>query len=77
MIKPRWEHARVVQVAHSQIQEWVATTEKSASWTRDAYNVLSRILGMAVKDEMIRKNPTAGVKLPRRVKPRKVHVTIK
>ena len=76
MIKPRWEHARVDQVAHSQIQEWVATTEKSASWTRDAYNVLSQILGMAVKDGMIRKNPAAGVKLPRRDKPRKVYLTM-
>ena len=76
LIKPRWEHARVDQVAHSQIQEWVATTEKSASWTRDAYNVLSQILGMAVKDGMIRKNPAAGVKLPRRDKPRKVYLTM-
>lgn len=76
LIKQRWEHARVDQVAHSQIQEWVATTEKSASWTRDAYNVLSQILGMAVKDGMIRKNPAAGVKLPRRDKPRKVYLTM-
>ena len=76
LIKPRWEHTRVDQVAHSQIQEWVATTEKSASWTRDAYNVLSQILGMAVKDGMIRKNPAAGVKLPRRDKPRKVYLTM-
>ena len=76
LIKPRWEHVRIDQISHSQIQEWVATTGKSSSWTRDANNVLSQILGMAVKDGLIRKSPAIGVKLPRRDKPRKVYLTM-
>ena len=76
LIKPRWEHVRIDQITHSQIQEWVATTGKSSSWTRDANNVLSQILSTAVKDGAIRKNPAIGVKLPRREKPRKVYLTM-
>ncbi|MDK4309499.1 tyrosine-type recombinase/integrase [Corynebacterium accolens] len=65
-VKPRWGTTPISTIKPSQVQEWVSTMGKSASWTRHAHNQLLQILDTAVSDRLIRTNPARGVKLPRK-----------
>lgn len=75
-VLPRWGTTPVSAIKHSEIQEWVASIDRSATIVRGAHNTLSQILDMAVADGRIKKNPAKGCKLPRKGKPRKVYLTM-
>lgn len=75
-VLPRWGTTPVSAIKHSEIQEWVASIDRSATIVRGAHNALSQILDMAVADGRIKRNPAKGCKLPRKGKPRKVYLTM-
>ncbi len=66
-VEPRWGNVRLGNVAHSEVQSWVAdlSTRRSPSTVRKAHRVLSLVLASAVKDGRLARNPADGVRLPR------------
>lgn len=74
-VKPRWETTPVSAVRHSAVQEWIASIKRSPTVVRGAYSCLSQIMGMAVADGAIRKNPCVGVSMPKKNRPKKVYLT--
>nr|DAO89780.1 MAG TPA: Integrase [Caudoviricetes sp.] len=75
-IEPYWGPRTVKSISRSDVQEWVAKDPHSASWRRNAHNLLAQILDMAVADRRIRENPARGIKLPRKEKTVKVYLTM-
>lgn len=82
-VKPRWGNTPIGDIRPSAVQAWLSdlgeATEDSkpagASVVRRTHFVLSRILADAVRDNLIAKNPTADVKLPRTIRKRPVYLT--
>lgn len=63
VVLPRWGDTRLDQVSTSDVRSWVANMKGlrkkklSASRTRQAYNILSGMLALAVEDGRLPKNP--------------------
>ena len=67
-VLPTWGPVPLVKVTHSGVVAWVAQMRSeglSASRTRQAYHLLTSMLDDAVRDNRLRRNPAAGVDLPR------------
>ncbi|SMX75654.1 tyrosine-type recombinase/integrase [Brevibacterium linens] len=75
-VEPRWGSVAVAKVAASDVQEWVTSLKStrgekrpaSASIVIRAAGVLRGILGTAVRDKRITRNPLDDVTLPRKPK---------
>lgn len=68
-VEPHWGNILVADVRSSAIRAWVASmAEEGASATtiENAFGVLRQVLGAAVEDNRIARNPCDGVKLPKR-----------
>lgn len=74
---PKWGKRRIGEIVHSEVQAWVADLagRRSPTITIRAFGVLKGICDMAVADGMVRKAPTDGVKLPRKVRKQRVYLT--
>ncbi|WP_431233554.1 tyrosine-type recombinase/integrase [Mycolicibacterium psychrotolerans] len=68
-VEPRWGNTLVADVRPSGIRAWVASMAEegsSATTIENAFGVLRQVLGAAVEDNRIARNPCEGVKLPKR-----------
>ena len=77
-ILPTWADARLSSVTHEGVAAWVASLEASglsASSIRQTHRVLALLLGLAVRDGRLARNPAAGVALPRTVRAEQVYLT--
>ena len=76
-VLPKWGERRIGEIVHSEVQAWVADLagRRSPTITIRAFGVLKGICDMAVADGMVRKAPTDGVKLPRKVRKQRVYLT--
>jgi len=76
-IRPKWEHVKLADVSHADVQKWVTalSKERSPATVRKIHRVLSLILDMAVKDGRLARNVASGVNLPRPVKKEQRHLT--
>lgn len=77
-INPTWAPVPLQAVTHSDVATWVSgltNSGLSGSTVRHAHRVLSMILGAAVRDGRIPRNPAAGVRLPRLASPDKRFLT--
>ena len=63
-VEPAWGNRRIGTIRHSEVQSWVAQMEKerSATTTKRALGVLSKILSTAVLDRRMSSNPATDVK---------------
>jgi integrase len=67
-VLPRWGDMAMTRVTRSEVVAWVSSMRASglsASRTRQAFHLLSRMLEDAVRDSRLARNPAAGVDLPR------------
>ena len=67
-VLPTWERLPLLAVTHSGVATWVSSLTNSGlsgSTVRHAHRVLSMMLGAAVLDGSIPRNPATGVRLPR------------
>lgn len=67
-VMPRWGTVPLAKITHTQVAAWVAGMRAgglSASRTRQAYHLFSTVLGMAVRDGLLARNPALEVDLPR------------
>ena len=66
-ILPEWRTVPLDRVTRPGVADWLTglSGRLSASRSRQAYVVLSRVLDSAVKDSLIPRNPATGVDLPR------------
>lgn len=82
-IAPRWGSVAIGDIRPSAVQQWVADLTAGVGEPRPAgatvvirtYQVLSGILGDAVRDQRLARNPATGIKLPRKVKKRHIYLT--
>jgi integrase len=65
-VLPTWKDRRITAITHEMIQNFLAEQAKrySKSTLRSMRAVLGLTLGWAVRNELMRKNPCAGIKLP-------------
>lgn len=76
-VKPYWGDRTLASIRTSEVVEWVHRDgEWSASTRRHHHAILRQILDIAVMDKMLRANPAAGIKLPRKNQPVKVYWTL-
>lgn len=75
-VLPYWGHRRIKTIKPSEVQAWVSASAQSPSTTRHHHAILSKILDMAVLDNLIPANPAKSVTLPRKNQPTKVYLTI-
>lgn len=69
-VLPKWGEWRLAGIARSDIATWIGELQVQGlapGTIRKAYLVLSMILGAAVEDGALSKNPAKGVRLPRQV----------
>lgn len=67
-VLPTWDRVPLTKICRSEVVAWVAAMRAaglSSSRTRQAYHLLGSMLGEAVKDSRLARNPAAGVDLPR------------
>lgn len=77
-VVPRWGDVSLAEITHEQIAAWVgalSATGLSASTVRLAHRVLSLVLGLAVRDGRLARNPALGVPLPRQSKGEQIYLT--
>ena len=86
-VKPRWGQVAIGDIRPSQVQAWLSGLTKiakkadatpeplGATGVIYAHQVLSAILGDAVRDRMLAANPCDGMDLPRKGQKRKVYLT--
>lgn len=82
-VKPRWEHVALGDIKPTAVQAWLAvlgqategTKAVGAAAVKRAHHVLSQILADAVRDNLIAKNPAAGLALPRTSRKTPVYLT--
>ena len=57
-VEPRWRGVRLADVAHTDVQEWVAelADKRGPVIVQTAYSVLARILDDAVRDRRLASN---------------------
>ncbi len=69
MGQPRWADVAVVDVKSSAVKAWVSTMVADGVGVpgiENAFGLLRQVLGAAVEDRRIPRNPCDGVKLPKR-----------
>ncbi|MGP4058440.1 tyrosine-type recombinase/integrase [Mycobacterium sp. 4D054] len=66
-VEPKWGRRRVADILQTEVQNWVAEMELSASSVAHAHTVLAGILDDAVSDRRLATNPARNVNLPRKV----------
>jgi integrase len=82
-VKPHWGDIALADIRPTAVQQWISdlgrgsadVTPLGASAVKRAHYVLSRILSDAMRDNLIARNPAAGVKLPRTSRKRPVYLT--
>jgi integrase len=82
-VKPRWGDTAIGDIRPTAVQAWLSDLGRGsddvkpvgAAVVKRTHFVLARILADAVRDNLIAKNPTAGVKLPRTTRKRPVYLT--
>jgi integrase len=82
-VKPRWGHVTLGDIKPTAVQTWMAelgqgtedTKAVGAAAVKRAHYVLSQILADAVVDNLIPKNPAAGLKLPKTSRKKPVYLT--
>src|SRR5271163_1040893 len=82
-IKPRWGKIALGDIRPTAVQQWLSDLGRGtadvkpvgASVVKRTHHVLSGILADAVRDNLIARNPAAGVKLPRTTRKRPVYLT--
>ena len=77
-IAPTWRQVPLIAVSNAHIAAWVASMRKaglSASRVRQAFHLLSSMLGDAVRDRRLASNPALGVPLPRMPRPEDHYLT--
>jgi len=82
-IQPRWGHVALGDIRPTAVQQWISDLGRGApdaepvgaSVMKRTHHVLSGILADAVRDNLIARNPAAGVKLPRPTRKRPVYLT--
>ena len=70
---------RLVDVAHADVQAWVSSLSASglsAGSVHKVHRVLSMVLGLAVRDGRLPRNPAAQVDLPRAAKAEKRYLRV-
>ncbi|MBX7434162.1 site-specific integrase [Mycobacterium sp. Y57] len=68
-VKPRWGDVAVVDVKTSAIRSWVSAMKDDGLGVpgiENAFGLLRQVLGAAVEDGRLARNPCDGVKLPKR-----------
>lgn len=68
-VKPHWEQVVVADVKTSAVRAWVAQMVADGVGVptiENAFGLLRQVLGAAVEDARIPRNPCAGVRLPKR-----------
>ena len=68
-VEPRWGDVAVVDVKTSAVRAWVARWSPRVSalpTIENAFGLLRQVLGAAVEDKRIPRNPCDGVRLPKR-----------
>lgn len=68
-VEPQWASTLVADVRPSAVRAWVASMHdegSSAATIENAFGVLRQVMGAAVEDNRIARNPCEGVKLPKR-----------
>jgi integrase len=68
-VESHWGSVAVVDVKTSAVRAWVArmvTDEVGAATIENAFGLLRQVLGAAVEDRRIPRNPCEGVRLPKR-----------
>jgi integrase len=68
-VAPQWKTKAVVDVKTSGVKAWVAkmvAEELGVATIENAFGVLRQVMGAALEDNRIPRNPCDGVKLPRR-----------
>jgi integrase len=68
-VEPQWGDVLVAEVRSSAIRGWMATMVAEGAGTpiiENAFGVLRQVLGAAVEDNRVARNPCDGVKLPKR-----------
>jgi integrase len=79
----RWGHVAIGDIRPTAVQHWLAELAQGSDETKAvgpavvkrAHHILRRILADAVRDNLIAKNPAAGLKLPRTSRKRRVYLT--
>jgi hypothetical protein len=82
-IEPRWGHVALGDIRPTAVQQWISelgrgtpeTKPVGAAVVKRTHYVISGILTDAVRDNLIAKNPAAGMKLPRTTRKRPVYLT--
>jgi integrase len=67
-ILPEWERVRLSAITHADVVGWVARLSAdgyAAATIRQVHRVFSLLLGLAVRDGRLSRNPAEGVGLPR------------
>ncbi len=66
-ILPTWGEREIGAITHGSVQQWVSvlSTDLRPSTVRQIYLVLSGVLGYAVRDRRIARNPCDHIQLPR------------
>jgi len=68
-VQPQWGHVPVANVKTSAVKAWVAKMVADGAGTptiENAFGVLRQVMGAALEDKRIVRNPCDGVKLPKR-----------
>src|SRR6202008_3487681 len=68
-VSPQWGGVAVVDVKTAAIRAWVskmAAEDVGAPTIENAFGLLRQVLGAAVEDRRIPRNPCEGVRLPKR-----------
>ena len=77
-VEPRWGSTAVADVKTSAVRAWVAqlaAAEVGVPTIENAFGLLRMILGGAVEDNRIPRNPCTGVRLPKREHPDRGYLT--
>lgn len=82
-VQPRWGTTAIGDIRPTAVQHWLAELGQGtdevkpvgAAVVQRSHHVLSGILADAVRDNLLAKNPAAGIKLPRTSRKRKVYLS--
>ncbi|WP_422748609.1 tyrosine-type recombinase/integrase [Mycobacterium sp. WMMD1722] len=82
-VRPRWGKVALGDIRPTAVQHWIAELSQGtddakavgASVVQRTHYVLSSILADAVRDNMLAKNPAAGVRLPQTSRKRPLYLT--
>jgi integrase len=77
-VSPQWADVVVIDVKTSAVRAWVSkmvASEVGVATIENAFGLLRQILGAAVEDNRIPRNPCQGVRLPKRSHPDRGYLT--